>query len=287
MNESNLIRRDEVSKMTMFERFCYFIKERESIRLKRLAGEEPPWTDDWILQTYRFTNVRRMDDKVSQWLLKNWYEPNFDHPNMLVAVCIARFINKIETLDHLGFVKNFKPSVLKLRLRGYRDKGNTVFGAAYIVGGMEGADKISSVVDYFLKDVVALKFVSTSLMELAHQSLSNCYGLGSFMSGQVVADLRWAVTGNWRDRLCWAPMGPGSKRGMNRLHERQINYNLKQPEFETELLELRDNAVNNLPESITSRMEAIDWQNCCCEFDKMIRRLNGEGRPKQLYKVSK
>jgi hypothetical protein len=39
----------------------------------------------------------------------------------------------------------------------------------------------------------------------------------------------------------------------------------------------------HLPMSITKRLEAIDWQNCCCEYDKYSRTLFGEGRPKQRY----
>ena len=73
-------------------RFLYWIKERESIRKKKEAGNPKPWTDDPILQNYRFCNVRRMDDTVSQWLLKNWYEPYFDHPNMLSAAGLSSMI---------------------------------------------------------------------------------------------------------------------------------------------------------------------------------------------------
>src|ERR1700676_1496787 len=49
----------------------YFVKERESIRLKREQGLPPPWTDDPILSKFRFCNVRRSDDRVSRWLIQN------------------------------------------------------------------------------------------------------------------------------------------------------------------------------------------------------------------------
>jgi len=39
----------------------------------------------------------------------------------------------------------------------------------------------------------------------------------------------------------------------------------------------------NLPQLLTQRLEAIDYQNCLCEWDKYERALWGEGKPKQLY----
>jgi len=78
---------EQVKKLDVQERWLYWIKEREKIRLAKDAGDSKPWTDDVILQSYRFCNVRRMDDKVSQWLLNNWYKPYRGHPHMLKACC--------------------------------------------------------------------------------------------------------------------------------------------------------------------------------------------------------
>jgi hypothetical protein len=56
--------------MALLQAVEYFAlaRERESIRRKRLAGEPPPWTDDPILRTWRFTNVHRENDKTTLWL---------------------------------------------------------------------------------------------------------------------------------------------------------------------------------------------------------------------------
>ena len=48
-----------------FDRLVYYINERESIRKLREAGYPKPWTQDKILQTYRFCNVNREDDTVT------------------------------------------------------------------------------------------------------------------------------------------------------------------------------------------------------------------------------
>lgn len=281
---------EDVKLLSPLDRFCYWIRERESIRLKKEAGEDQHWTDDGILKKYRFTNVRRMDDKVSQWLLNNWYKPYFDHPNMLVACAVARFFNlptSLEPITKYVFGKRWgvgPAKRIKEILRKRKTTGETVFNGAYMVRGMEAEDKIGSVLDAFIPPIAKIKTDRESMEELWTQ-LMDCYGWGSFMAGQVVADMRWAAKGQWADRNHWAPAGPGSMRGLNRIHERPIKTPMKQEAFLTELLELRDNCYSRVS-PINLRMELHDWQNCLCEYDKYNRVLFYEGRPKSLYKAA-
>lgn len=287
----------EVRKLATTDRFIYWIKERETIRLKKESGtNQHLWTDDEILQTYRFCNVRRMDDKVSRWLLNNWYEPYKNHPYMLYAVAIARFFNLPSTLREITefvFRTNGPPlwnEIIK-RTRQLKDI-QPVFNGAYIVRGGDGEDKIDGVINYFvrpLKDVM----IDVSSIENTHARLRKSYGMGSFVAGQIVADLRWAVTGEWRDKNTWAPVGPGSARGLARLLYRKDEWEMIAKQFasrQTEWLDIftenvLDSLAKELPEEISSRLEAHDYQNCLCEFDKYERVLAGKGKPKQFYKV--
>lgn len=276
---------EKVRKLSPIQRMLYFITEREKIRLSKEKGNPAPWTDDTILQNYRFTNVRRMDDKVSKWLYENWYKPYFNTSNILLAVALARFINKPETLEYVGFPGNWDPKRIIIKLRKWRDLGNTVFNGAYMVRGNDGQDKIECVVEHYVHPLKKRNnWVNPDSMEETHSALLESYGFGSFMAGQVVADLRWAMEGKWLDRMTWAPLGPGSKRGMNRLHGIEIRKPLSQTEFLDRLIEFIQVSEDSLPDSITSRLEAHDYQNCCCEFDKYCRVLLGEGKsPKQKY----
>ncbi len=132
-------------------------------------------------------------------------------------------------------------------------------------------------------------------MEGAWKELCKGYGYGSFMAGQIVADLRWAMKGEWRDRNEWAPVGPGSARGLARLLYAPDSWTtaakgyVNDPadwltDFKTHILE---KIPQLLPSAISSRLEAHDYQNCLCEYDKYNRVLFGEGKPKQLYKPGK
>ena len=55
----------------VYDIFWYFAYERQNIWYKKLKEENPPYTDDKILQEYKFCNSYRVLDRVSQYLLKN------------------------------------------------------------------------------------------------------------------------------------------------------------------------------------------------------------------------
>ena len=275
----------------------YWIKERETIRLAKKNGERWPWTDDEILRTYRFCNVRRMDDKVSQWLMNNWYnKPFFESLGLeqVRAVALARFINKPETLMYLSqFVLNntlIDTDGIKRIIRQMKEAGATIFNSAYMVRGNDGVDKISSVIDYYIESIDNRISINGQSMKEDHTSLNSCYGFGSFMAGQVIADLRYIFPKKpWKDRMTWAPIGPGSARGLNRLMGLRVDSKIAKQNTLDEYVPMVLKKLSRLWKSWgfgECRLEAMDIQNCFCEFDKYCRTVYEEGRPKQLYGVS-
>lgn len=278
----------KVKKLSPIKRLAYWITEREYIRLKKEAGEPRPWTDDEILATFRFCNARRMDDRVSQWLLNNWYDPHYNHKNMAVACTLARHLNIECSLKAVGFPKKWDADKVHKILKKRTDQGLQVFNAAYIIRGAYYKPKIDSIV-YDTTDAVYKNppNLDTSSMEKCVEEMQQYWAVGSFIGGQIVADMRHAIKGKWSDKYDWAPMGPGSKRGMNRLHERDPKAAMSQSKFLDELRELRDRLHSHLPLETFKRLEGIDIQNCLCEFDKYTRTLTGESKPKQFYKPYK
>lgn len=273
---------EKIKTLSIEDRFIHWISEREKVRVKKEKGKPKPWTEDPILRRFRFCCPRRMDDKVSQWLLENWYKPYKNHPNMLLAVALARLLNLPSTLEHIGFPERWSPGPLMKKLRKYRDSiDGPVFNAAYMVRGNNGLDKIESVVQHNVHPLKGLE-INTDSMKATWELVVASYGFGPFMAGQVVADLRWAVSGGWDDRLDWAAVGPGSARGLNRLLGNPLNQAVSQSKFE-ELFPTVMKLVKRRIPSIYKRLEAIDVQNCLCEFDKYERTLFEGRRPKCLY----
>ena len=277
--------------------FVHWISEREKIRLLKDEFNRPkPWTGDPILQAYRFCNVVRMEDKVSQWLMKNWYVPFAQHPNGLIACGFARFFNLPETLALIqeDLYHRIGPpdlEAIRKKLKARRDSGKPVFNGAYMIRGFEGTEKIDSVIDRSLTPLIkiggAIRATDLKSMEdVCFKLEEESEGIGSFLAGQIVCDLRWHWSSHnaWLDRRDWAPIGPGSRRGMNRFFARgNIEASISDNVFKADLAYIRETASKHLSKTIVERMEAIDWQNCLCEFDKYCRVLFEEGRPKQRY----
>jgi hypothetical protein len=273
----------------LFKTYIHLINERESIRVLKESGSPKPWTKDPHLSKWRFTNMRRMDDKVSLWLLHNWYEPYFDHPNMLYAALVARFFNHPKALNditHLVFSdKGWPKEEMCALLRKRKARKVTIFNNAYMVRGNDGVDKVDTVMNFTLDPIVKNPpKVDTNSLESTWKNLVCRYGMGSFMAGQVVADLRWAMTGDWSDCNFWAPVGPGSSRGICRLYKQPKNKMIDQKVFLPKLTYLREISGPLINQNLNARMEMMDWQNSLCEFDKYMRLVTKTGRPKQRYK---
>lgn len=281
---------DKIRKLDPHQRLLHWIRQREQVRIAKTQGKPKPWTEDPIIQSYRFCNVRRMDDRVSMWLHDNWYCPYFNHANMVIAAVLARHFNQPSTLARIGFpqkeygsnyVQSAKAAITVIKKRGEA----TVFNSAYII---RADGKFPSKVDMVFDETVQ-QFVddppdlNTDSMEMCVEELMHYRNIGSFMAGQIAADLRWGLKGKWADKDKWAAMGPGSKRGINIIHDRAIESPLKQEQFAEELKELMAFLKKALPNSLTSRLEAIDYQNCLCEYSGYEKVLWGRGRKKQLY----
>lgn len=271
----------------------YWVREREAIRKKKEAGKPKPWTTDPILQSTRFCNVRRVDDKVSRWLLANWYVPDVSPQQMLANAGMARLINWPDSLATMAIVnlnrKWNKPLAIQVMQKIRGAKGSKLFTGAYIINGLAGQDKITTVANQFDELYQrAGEVVDSNSMQATHKLLQTASGIGSFIGGQIVADLRHVWPGEWADRHSWAPLGPGSRRGVAWLLGwdgiTQLN-SMRQNDFEILLAALLTQFHKRVPAIMADRqLEAHDVQNCLCEYDKMQRLRTATGRAKNHYK---
>ena len=277
----------DVRKMSMHQIYLYWVKEREKIRDSKLVCKEPPWTDDEILNTYKFCNVRRMDDKVSRWLLLRWYGPHFNHENMVVAVTLARHLNNIPTLSEVGFPVNWCPRKIESLLDERQKAGLRNYSGAYMITARYGRDRPPETKQYQTINRVCQPLVDNppeivrDSMQETWKILINYMGFSSFIAGQVVADLRWSMEGSWSDRYDWSPVGPGSQRGLNRYLGRDIKTKVTEDELNSFISSKLK--FMSRRESYPEDLESIDIQNTLCEYDKYCRVLFNEGKPKQKY----
>ena len=87
----------------VYDLYWYFAYERQNIFIKKLNGEPYPWTNDEILNTYKFCNSYRVNDRVSQYLLKNviYNGINYSKETMLFRIILFKLFNKESTWELL------------------------------------------------------------------------------------------------------------------------------------------------------------------------------------------
>ena len=109
-------------------------------------------------------------------------------------------------------------------------------------------------------------------------------GLGTFMTAQIVADLKYLPTiRQASDWWTWASPGPGSRKGLSLVFGRDINYKWNDKEWLGELCALNIATKSMLEEIGIPHMHNQDLQNCLCEFSKFEKTRLGLGRPRQVF----
>lgn len=222
---------------------------------------------------------------------------------MWFAMIVARLFNWPDTLNDIDFpladFDKLKETWREVLKRRRDERGLKVFTGAYLVStnGVK-MDKVDYILDRVLTPIweggrapieglVAFERTPNEVnippddLESYWRFLTQFDGLGSFMAGQVVADLKYVdpVLEQASDWWTFAPLGPGSIRGLNRFFGRPTDKPLKQEHGLKEILEIRTMIYNRLGYNLP----AHDVQNCMCETDKFIRLTKGEGKVRSGY----
>lgn len=253
-----------------------FVKKRETARTNKPYGSGDP-----IIDTYRFCNINREHDRVTEWVAEHWRL----EVNTVPALLMARLFNNPHTLKYIGYPYRWDPTQVKARAHEIADSGDKVFNAAYIVStNGRSMNKIDYVVDEVLTPVFLAGDAKLNFAELEDVwlALTSFNGVGSFIGAQVIADLKyirpWTKAADWYSFV--AP-GPGSMRGLNRLRGLEAKaqkYNQRAFSMYIKQVRVIIKGGTNLD------LCAQNTQNTLCEFDKYMRAKTGEGRPKQKYK---
>ena len=259
----------------------YWMSERNNIRVLKEGGAPKPWTKDIILRSFKFCNVRREDDKVTRWFASHWRnEQYWSERNFVPAIILGRTINWPETLAEIGFPFTWDSAKMLDILDKRQARGDKVYTGAYMItAGPTGVRKNV----FVLKNAESYFFSPPKLdpdsLKNSWKELTTYPCVGPFIAGQIIADLK--QTSHLRDAKDWwdwAPLGPGSTRGLNRLYERKLEATTNQDQGLAEMRELASHI-----KEWGWKLCLHDVQNCLCEFDKYERVKFGQGKPRSSY----
>lgn len=288
--------------------FLYWIEKRWEIYQLKQMGAKKPWVDDPVFQQTYFCNVHRENDKVTKWIRENWSPEKIGRNNYEFCMIVARFLNWPPTLEAItdpiiqargefGMPEFNKEwcDILERRLTELAADGTKIWGNAYVITshGMP-MPKVTYLCQHLLPDAYrALRDLNApgaqgSCGGMA-SALQRITGIGSFLAGQIVADLK-----NTKEHpLYTAPdkkefvvPGPGSIRGLNWWHVGSEKGPVTERNFSRYFLvqgprQQVDACFENDP--FMPYIDNQDLQNCLCEFDKYCRVRTGTGRSKRKY----
>lgn len=276
--------------MSNVKALVHFAIKRHALYVKRMSGRPPPWTNDSILQQYRFCNVYRELDRVTQFIRGKYTGSN---SYLWFDLVVARLLNNPASLELLPSYSDigWKPDAFLRTLQKRQVAGHRVFNAAYIVSTNGHAmDKLEYLVEKVLnpmwKHRIRMEQEWKSI-QVFHSELMQFQGMGSFMAGQVVADVKntkGQLLADAKDWWAWAAKGPGSQRGLSRVLFGQVGHSFGQTRFVEELGPVQQDLNAAFKRLEWQPLCAQDVQNCLCEFDKYERTRLGEGVPKQLFR---
>lgn len=271
----------------VFDLYWYFACERQNIFWKKINGDPAPWTDDKILQEYKFCNSYRVNDRVSQYLLKNviYNGNNYNYEDMLFRIILFKLFNKESTWELLSknfgdiLLKNFNTKKYSIVLENAISNGTKIYNDAYIscankaFGYDRKHDNHLALLDkMFNIDKMQDKIIKCNTMQNAFNIIKGYPLIGNFMAYQLVTDINYSAFVNWKENE-FTVAGPGSLRGIKKCfidkgtmtNEDIIKYMYMHQDEEFKRLNLNFKRIGNRP------LQLIDCQNIFCELDKYCR----------------
>ena len=280
-----------------------FASERHSMYLKRLAGHPPPWTDDAVLATYRFTNTFRAADRVSQYLIRLVYDEFGESTpeTLFLAVLLFKVFNRIDTWEaivaELGLpdAHTFDYNVCDRLLSDLRTR-QPIYSAAYIMpsGRAKGVPKHRmhlGLIRQMIEDEVPLRLQESKSLEDAYNILLSYPSLGPFLAFQYTIDLNYTTLMDHSEQS-HVVAGPGALDGLSK-----VFLNLGDYDPADAIKWLSDGQEDEFARHEMDfnglwgrQMQLIDVQNVLCEVSKYTRVTNpsvkgvlGRSRVKQRY----
>lgn len=280
--EEKIIKREKI-----YNLYWYFACERQNIFLKKKNGEPSPWTNDEILQEFKFCNSYRVNDRVSQYLLKNviYNGKKYTDADMIFRIILFKLFNKESTWELLEneigdiTLSSFDFNKYSQILENAINNGQKIYNDAYISCANKafGYDRkhenhLALLEKMFLKDHIDTKIINSKNMEEAFNIIKSYPLIGNFMAYQLITDINYSNVVNFSE-MEFTVAGPGSERGIKKCFistgglskEEIIKYMCKNQEKEFKRLGLDFKPIGN------RLLQLIDCQNIFCELDKYCR----------------
>jgi len=290
-----------------FDTYWRFAALRQEAFFKKLDTPlAKSFSNDPVIRRHRFTNVYRVSDRVSQYLVQNiQYNQEWSFENCVFRTLLFKIFNKIETWqyieDNIGEVKwnkDIADEICNVLNTAFSEK-ITLYSAAYIMPSAKSAfghqRKHQNHIE-LMKKIMSNEFLdklrSANSFEQLYSHLKSLNGIGSFLAYQYAIDLNYSNYFNFSEND-FVQAGPGAIDGIHKCFLDIGDYSYA--DVIALMVELQDQAFDRLDLSFQTlwgrKLHLIDCQNLFCETDKYCRVVHpeiivgsGRSRIKQIYR---
>jgi hypothetical protein len=275
----------------VFHLYWYFAAERQAIFQRRIDGQTPPWTDDPILETFKFCNVFRASDRVSQFLIGDvaYAEDAGTDADRLFQIVAFRMFSNISTWRGLRRVLGGRPpriddlrdGTMEHALDRVRAENGGLYTGAFILcatdafgRGLKHLNHVELFREMFLRTHLAERLRAATSLRGVYDLLHGYPLMGDFMSYQTAIDLNYSdVLRQDFSENSFTKAGPGSLRGIRKAFQDLGGLSPEDAiawmvDHQHEEMERRGFVFRGL---WGRPLHAIDCQGLFCEVDKYCR----------------
>ncbi len=284
----------DIETTEVFETYWHFAVARQEVYFARLRQAPPPWSQDSIISSFRFTNAYRAADRVSQYLIRHVIYQD-DVPlrpdDILFRILVFKIFNRIDTWEllstHLGPItyQRFSVEAFDRVLTEAMAQGTAIYSAAYIMpsgrslGHRRKHRNHLALLDHMMRASLPLKIARASRMRDVFEFLLSFPTIGPFLAYQYATDINYSELTDFSEREFVAP-GPGAIDGIRKsisdragLTDADIIRRVTDAQIEN--FERRG---LSFPDLFGRPLQYIDCQNLFCEVGKYSRVAHPEHR---------
>ncbi len=281
-------RKEPTPRPGIYEFYWQFASRRQAIFERRIAGFARPWTDDPILQTFKFCNVYRAADRVSQYMIRDvaYADDAGTAADRIFQIIAFRTFSNIETWEGVREVLGGSPTLSDLESGAFesaldttkRRNGGLYTGAFILCANKAfGFDEkhrnhVALFRHMFFERSLADAVQGANSLEQVVSVLQAFPLMGPFMAYQTAIDLNYSDLLGFSEND-YTQAGPGALRGLKKAFtdlgdfspSEAILWMAEHQEDEFKRLGLPFNGLFGRP------LHAIDCQGLFCELDKYCR----------------
>ncbi|MCH4810909.1 nucleotide kinase domain-containing protein [Vreelandella neptunia] len=273
----------------VYDLYWTFASRRQAIFEARLRGQSQSWTSDPILQTYKFCNVFRAADRVSQFMIRDvaygQHAETTAHDRVFQITAFRTFSN-IATWKSLTNELGGAPCLQHLRsgeferaLERVKIQNGGLYTGAFILCANKafGFDEkhrnhVALFKHMFLDHACAEKILQASSLKAVVDILQSFPLMGPFMAYQTSIDLNYSDLIDFNEND-YTQAGPGALRGLKKAFTDFGDYSpadiilwmVDRQEHEFSRLDLPFHGL------FGRKLHGIDCQGLFCELDKYCR----------------